>query len=359
MSGPLLTVEVATTVAALAPEVRSFMLAAERGDVEAGPDWYENLIATVFPGDPGIRFYALRDGARVLALLPLRATGGRLHALANFYTTLYQPLLADGVTPAQLVPLLAAVVAEFPRAATLTLAPMDPQSDSYRQLLVALRLLRWAPYEYFAFGNWSLPVSGDWATYLGTRQGTLRSTIKRMGKKFGGAGGTLEIITDPAQMARGVAAYETVYAASWKQPEPFPAFMPGLLRNCAARGMLRLGLAWLDGQPVAAQMWIVSHGRAAIYKVAYHESYKQYAPGTLLTALLMAQVMDVDHVTEVDYLIGDDPYKKVWMSQRRERWGIVAYNPRTLRGLAGLAREALGRALKPVRGWLRQRLRKA
>jgi hypothetical protein len=47
-------------------------------------------------------------------------------------------------------------------------------------------------------------------------------------------------------------------------------------------------------------------------------------------------------VAEVDYLIGDDAYKQDWMSHRRERWGIVAYNPRTLFGLAGALKQMLG-----------------
>ena len=42
----------------------------------------------------------------------------------------------------------------------------------------------------------------------------------------------------------------------------------------------------------------------------------------------MERVMSVDQVHEVDCLIGDDPYKQNWMSQRYESWGIVAYNPR-------------------------------
>ena len=42
------------------------------------------------------------------------------------------------------------------------------------------------------------------------------------------------------------------------------------------------------------------------------------------------------------------------MSDRRERWGIVAYNPATPIGLIGLLREFSGRALKP---WI-QKLRR-
>ena len=73
------------------------------------------------------------------------------------------------------------------------------------------------------------------------------------------------------------------------------------------------------------------------------------APGTLLTALLMEQAIDLDKVREIDYLIGDDTYKAAWMSQRRERFGLVAYDPLTLRGLAGLARQAVGEAWRRLR----------
>ena len=125
--------------------------------------------------------------------------------------------------------------------------------------------------------------------------------------------------------------------------------MPGLLRTTAGKGMLRFGLARLDGQPVAVQAWIVGHGRAEIYKLAYDEQYKSFAPGTLLTAMMMEHVIEVDGVSEVDYLIGDDPYKETWMSERRERWGIVAYNLRTPMGLAGVVREVLGRTARRIR----------
>jgi hypothetical protein len=226
---------------------------------------------------------------------------------------------------------------------------MDPAADTYHTLLGAMRMKGWLPFEYFAFANWFQPVTGDWTAYLAARSGTLRSTIKRMTKKFTGDGGRLEIVTDPKDVIAAIAAYHEVYAASWKRPEQFPDFMPGLLQICADKGFLRLGLAWLNGRPIAAQMWIVSHGRAEIYKVAYHEDFKAYAPGTLVTALLMQHVLEVDKVAEVDYLIGDDLYKKTWMSHRRERWGIVAYNPKSVHGVAEIAYESIGRAVKAAR----------
>ncbi len=203
-------------------------------------------------------------------------------------------------------------------------------------------------FKYFAFGNWYLQVEGNWTDYLKGRSGTLRSTIKRMMKKLIADGGSLELIVGGADLERGLAAYEGVYATSWKVPEPYTQFMPGLMRICADHSWLRLGIVWINGEAIAAQLWIVANGKASIYKVAYNENFKPYAPGTILSAMLMEHVIEKDHVAEVDFLIGDDPYKKTWMSNRRERWGIAAYNPRTILGLWGLTREVLGRYMKPL-----------
>lgn len=353
---PASGVEIVYNPGDLAEDVRALLEQAEKRCAEFGLAWFSNLAAAVYPGSMELRFYVLRKEDEVLAVLPLRAErtglGWTLHALGNFYTTLFEPLLAPGCRPADLAALMAAMRADLPGLASLRLAPMDPSAPSYRLMLEGMRVAGWRPFEFFAFGNWYLPVRASWTAYLAQRDGILRSTIKRMSKKFGADGGTLEIVTDGADMARAIDAYQTVYATSWKKPEPYPEFMPGLARTCAGLGYLRLGLAWLNGRPIAAQLWIVSHGRAEIYKVAYDEGFKAYAPGTLLTAMLMEHVIEIDRVSEVDYLIGDDPYKKSWMSDRRERWGVIAYNPRSLGGLAGWGRESLGRLVKSIRSRL-------
>jgi hypothetical protein len=235
--------------------------------------------------------------------------------------------------------------------ASLRLQPMDPQSRSYQVLLPALRLAGLVPFEFYCFGNWFLHPPRDWPAFLAGRDSKVRSTIKRKDKKLAQDGGSVEIIVDRADLERAIEAYERVYRASWKQQEPYPRFMPGLISQAAESGWLRLGIVWLKGEPVAAQVWIVANGKAEIYKLAYDEAFKDYSPGTVLTARLMQHVIERDGVSEIDYLVGDDAYKKDWMSDRRERWGIVAYNPTTVAGAFGALREALGRLLKKV--WLR------
>ena len=101
----------------------------------------------------------------------------------------------------------------------------------------------------------------------------------------------------------------------------------------AAQGWLRLGVLRLDGQAIAAQLWLVKRGKANIFKLAYVEGFERFSAGSVLTAALMRHVIDVDHVQVVDYLTDDDAYKRDWISHRRERRGLVAFDDRTPVGL--------------------------
>jgi CelD/BcsL family acetyltransferase involved in cellulose biosynthesis len=327
----------------------------EQAYVEFGADWLGLLSDTVFRGEISqAALYVLRRQGRTLAVLPIGsqpgASGPEVGALANYYTTLYSPAMAQDLTSEDLLPLMLALKQGHRGTPAYRFWPMDPEAREFRLLRDALRLAGLRPHEYFAFGNWYLQVDCDWAGYLKNRSGQLRSTIKRMTKRLAAEdNGRLEIIRGEADVERGIAAYEAVYGASWKVPEPYVEFIPGLIRLCARRGWLRLGVAWIGDKPIAAQLWIVNAGRAHIYKVAYDEAFKAMAPGTLVTALLLEEVIDRDKVTEVDYLIGDDAYKKTWMSHRRERFGLIAYDPATPRGLYGLLRQAVGNAWRRLR----------
>lgn len=336
------------------PPVLDLFAATERSDMQFGTDWYRNLIDQVYSQHAGVRFYVLCRRERAVAALPVLAERGplgwKIQALSNYYTALFEPNSAPGVKDRHLSVLIRALKRDHPGLVSIKFYPMATEAPSFGTLKSAMNRANLACFSYFGFGNWFMRVNEDWSTYLRGRDGRQRSTITRMGKKFAAENGRLEIISDTADVERGIRAYEAVYAASWKKPEPFKGFVPGLMRFCAARGWLRLGIAWLGDHPVAAQLWICANGKADIYKLAYDEAYKAYSPGTLLTALLMQQAMDVDKVREIDYLIGDDPYKESWMSARRERWGLVAYNPFSWGGALCLIKELLGRtarALKP------------
>lgn len=317
-------------------------------------DWFSLISATSLTPAQAALIYSLEKNGKASIILPLLRTthahdASTVTALTNFYTTLYRPLMEQNADVRDLAAILRQVLSDT-GVASLRFDAMDPTHPSFNMLSQALRQIGMVPFKFFGFGNWYLEAKNlNWETYFKQLPGKHRNTLKRLGRKFAEAGGEFKIAAGQGpDLEQAIQAYQTVYSASWKVPEPFPDFIPGFIRLCAQRGWLRLGLATLQGQPVAAQFWIVMQGKASIYKVSYDEKYSEFSPGSLLTGQMMQYVIEVDQVEEVDYLIGDDTYKKIWMSHRRERWGIVAYNPRTFKGLFGLSREMLGRSAKWV-----------
>lgn len=323
-----------------------------RDNIEVSIDWFRLLQNNVYPGDPGIRYYFVAKGNTPTTILPLKlTTRGKVRSvesLTNYYTALYSPLLSADGNLSALRDMLQHASHDHKGAHVMRFVPMDTDSPAYAELQNALRQIGWIPFRFFCFGNWFLRVDDHWDGYLKKRSANLRSSIKRRSKEFSAKGGTLEIITGPEDIASAIADFQEVYSASWKIPEPYPDFVPSLIRHLSSIGMLRLGIARLDGKPIAAQLWIVGEDKASIYKVAYHKAFAPLSPGTVLTSHLLRHVIEQDRVREVDFLIGDDEYKPYWMSDRRERWGIVAYNPRTAIGLMLLTKEISGRIAKTL-----------
>ncbi len=347
---------------ALPADVQALFAEAATTDAQLSLPWYLHLCRTALkPGQHAALHVLRRQGAPIAALPVLVETtagGHRVSALCTYYSSLFAPAVqgAQGaaerpdVSPQELAALLQQVQKVHTPLVSLGLAPMARDSALFDLLQQAMGLAGLRCFDYFCFGNWYLPLSqASSAAYLEQRPGDVRSTVRRMGKKFAAAGGRLQVLQTPADAQQAAAVFTRIYNSSWKQPEPHTQFIPGLVDLCAQHGWLRMGVAWVGDQPCAAQLWMVVGGRACIYKLAYDPAYKQFSPGTLLTAHLMQHVIDTDHVFEVDYLTGDDAYKNQWMSHRRERCGLLAYNLRNPAGLWGATQEAARRAIKP---WL-------
>jgi CelD/BcsL family acetyltransferase involved in cellulose biosynthesis len=161
---------------------------------------------------------------------------------------------------------------------------------------------------------------------------------------------TFEQIDMTADWRRGAEIYQKIYAGSWKPDEPHPLFIDALLEKMGQSGVAKLGVALIDGQPVAAQIWLVRHGRATIFKLAHDPAFDRQSPGTLLTHWFLRLLHDRNGVREVDFGRGDDTYKRQWLAFNRYRQGLLAANPRTLKGLLSVVVDILpARLMKHLR----------
>jgi hypothetical protein len=210
------------------------------------------------------------------------------------------------------------------------------------------------------FGAWYLDgidVSGQ--QYMTVRPSHVRKNVKRFAKKIGhDHGAKLEIVTggDDETIDRAIDRFHAVYKKSWKEWEAHPTFDLALAKVARDKGYLRLGLLSIDDNPVAAQLWLVCERKAYVGKITYDEQFRRFSPGVTLTAAMCKHVIDDDHVTEIDFLFGDDAYKKDWAPKRMERKNILIFNRYSLRGwLLGSVRPKVGsfmrrsRALRPIR----------
>jgi hypothetical protein len=328
-------------------------------DFHATIAWYENFVQSALTSEDCVRLYCveqLEPVRRLIALLPMQHHTScsifdprALCSLTNYYTCLFEPLLTVGAELKRCVQQIAAVMREErPRWDVVRFSPLAPEHPFFEELRNALRGIGFATQDFYCFGNWYLPVEGrSFGDYISARPSALQNTLRRKAKKLDQSGrARIEIVTTKANVDKAIGDYRSVYDRSWKVPEPFPNFIPGLIRVCAERGWLRLGFVFMDGIPIASQLWVVHGAVASIYKLAYDKNFASWSAGTILTARMIEHALDVDRVREIDYLSGDDDYKKSWMSHRRERRGLIGFNRHTVKGILTMARHIGGRTLK-------------
>ena len=271
-------------------------------------------------------------------VLPLQRDGAKLTALANWYNFTARPIFSAGADAPALV---GAIARDLKRhAAQVDLAPLPNEDTTAALLETAFNTAGWIAFRTHSDQNHLLELAvQSFADYLAARPGPLRTTLKRKA-------GKVAVTIDTAFVPANWAAYETIYAESWKPGEGSPAFLRSFAEAEGAAGRLRLGLARADGVPVAAQLWTVEHNTAFIHKLAHTEASKPLSPGTTLTAALFEHVIGHDRVALIDFGTGDDGYKRDWMETVRPRYRLQLYRPEAARNWPAIARHHLRAKLR-------------
>jgi ribosomal protein S18 acetylase RimI-like enzyme len=291
--------------------------------------------------------------------------GKHLYSLANYYSPYYTLLLAQSLplSNTKLSKIFSALLLEINRYHydSIHLQPLDKSSFEYSVLVGNFKKNGYFVDTFFCFGNWyEVLTSFNFVDYYDKRPSKLKNTLRRKEKKLKNY--QIKIESDYYVIQQLLPEYQSIYEASWKVTETYPLFIEKMVLSFAKERKLRLGIAYIDGQPAAAQIWLVhddinssqnqivlSEKVASIYKLAYDPQFKSTSIGSILTAALFEYVIEIDQVNKIDYLTGDDGYKKDWVSQRQERWGMVAYNKSTMWGMLRGLKFVIFQYLKKLR----------
>lgn len=259
------------------------------------------------------------------AVLPLVVEDDRrLVALANYYSFAYGPMFSGDPTPEIRFALLRMIATDLrTRFHRVSLYPLvgDEMSGLLRRAFAAGG---WIALLTDRGENHVLDLRGrNFLIYWAQRPGALRSAVRRKGKAERYLFEIHETVTDALWRD-----YTAVYAASWKNAEPYPAMIRSIADEAAARGALRLGFARENGRAVAAQLWTIESRTACIHKLAHDSAEDAGSPGTLLSHHMFEHMIDGEKVERIDYGTGGNAYKRDWMDSVRPMQRLDCFDPR-------------------------------
>jgi len=342
--------------------------AAEKGFFHSQP-WFEFLMEHMWQDDK-LRLYAVEDDTgRPLLFAPLRLTEfdgaapyAKTHAsiahIENFSVLclLFNPIL-DKQHLQVLTALLQALRSpekgqKSPTTDVLRLWPVETGSELEKFVGKALVSSGfWIQRYTNSFNRFEDTTGLSFDEYFAKRNSKFRYNVRRRRRNLDNTG-TLEINiyagdSSPEDLQRGIDDYILGTVESWQSPASMASrSMLHLIRLASREGCMRLGVLKLDGRPVAGQFWLVSSGVAHCMRQAYHEGYKKWALGVVLTSHVLKHVLDQDHVDKIDFGLGNEDYKEKWMKNSRDYSGFMAFNPRTPRGLFFATKHIVGQPVK-------------
>jgi len=225
---------------------------------------------------------------------------------------------------------------------------LPPEYPGPVELYQAFQKAGYASYLDEDRANWVYHNEGitaeEFYSHLGRR---LRQDIRQSSSRLAKAGDFQFRLVTSDLTPKDVEDYKLAYNRSWRNSESYPAFHPELMEVMARRGVLRLGLFYLNQRPIATAMWLFRQGRGYAVKMAYDEAFEGFNPGKALMWMMVERLMKDDAMTFFDYLKGDHEWKKRWTNTRRTRSWLLAFQ----KGPTGKTLHFMDQRLLP---WIRR-----
>lgn len=315
-----------------------------------GLSWYDVFCRTCLDHGQKPAFYHLTSvepegGQLILPLLtPLGRSGCKVAdrqlgqnscmSMTNYQSAYYGPItnLSGEVLTRSLEQLARHLKAE--RFTVIDFNHLDTAISANASLRTAFKRAGFAVHDYLDEPVVLEDVDGrHYADYMKDRSSNLRRNIGRLRRKLEKVGEVRFVVeAGGPNLAQAIHDYETVQKASWKEEETYQDHVPALIQAAAAAGLLRLGLLYLDGRPVATDLTIISDGNASGKKGHFDEDMRQHKVGEILTSHMFEYLIETDHAKSIDFGKSAAPYKLKWLKQQRPMHGFVAFDPLTVNG---------------------------
>jgi hypothetical protein len=350
-------IEVYSSFEALPERVMAFAEVAAHGNFFRSLAWFRTVLKTAVPARDGPRIYVAEEDGRPTAALigSERWEAGRLRAHMmlgtgqGMYAATYGPLLDPTLGIAGLRTIAAAVTGESPAFDVLRFDGLDPSSVEFSALWVALRERGMLLQRFANFASWAEGVRGlSFENYLARRPPCIRDVAER-----GLAGSALsskidfELVTEATDLARPLIDYALVDLQSASPPEVYPDSIAEVVQVAAAHGYLRFGLLYVNNRPAAAQIWVVAGGTATNWRQRHVAQFDRLPIQASLTVAMLRHLFDADKIDQIEFSrdsSSSDVEPQHWLTNCRERVGLIAVNRRTGKGLLAGARHIGGHA---------------
>ncbi len=354
----MLTPTIYKSFAELPDHCLSFLTEIEKSNFYLGKGWFENFSSNTVTTDSHIRIYSVEetdDQQMTRGIIFMRSPGGQNGSLSEklfsgsktiasmtaHQSIYFAPVIDEsGSDQEQIIHTLIKAICNDKQAWNLIdINFMNKDSSVYRYVSDALKQSGMSVHHYDYRPNMYEDLTNTtFKDYIASRPSMVRKTYMRKARKLEKSGDVkFELITS-GDLTKAIADYKIIHDRSWKEEELFPEHDPGVIQKAAQAGCLRLGLLYLDDKPVAVQIWLVSSGRATIYKLHYDSDYHQQSVGAVLMLRMFEHMIDVEHIDEVDFGVGDETAKSLWLKDQRPLCGIVAFNTKKVGGLLALSK---------------------